>query len=525
MDDNNINGLDNNEEPLAFDEADTEISEKEEPGEELQKELEGIRDLFQKELDSATDENNITYESPTGEVLIQGLDEIGVEFDETSENVEIGENDFEDDDVDPEEDDVVDDEDLCQCCGENPRNTDYGDDYPYCDDCRALMLHNPLNLVGVIVSFFVLIVAGVSIWLMVSNIDQYSTLVDAEMAYDSKNLSSAGVSYYNYLNSVSPESIHSSAAVKQAAEVFVKLGYLSDSRDIIDKFFTEEQLEKPWNRRVKTVKEYIQDLFDTDEFITEKLGEMLQTGEYDKALEAIEPLLAENEKNIESEEAHNQAYLEYIKYYILHSKGEDEKKLIELLDHIKEIDEKYYGGQNNWLYLTPFVNCYAMLGDVENAKKYSDLILDVNKQDIYSYMYLADAYRFSLNSNSTEKEITAAADGIIDLAGQCEKMYDSQVNYPPYYYRFSAIGYLLKGENEMAMQSMENFMNGAGQNITINDYHLYAVCALQNGDTDKYQNTKEMFKNYDQTLPKSILKLEKGKTTAFEIIIEKGGDI
>ena len=70
----------------------------------LVQELEGIRDLLQQELDKAGEEP-----------LIQALDETQEE---------------------PQEDEAIPEEELCTCCGERRRDTSFGEDYPYCTECR-----------------------------------------------------------------------------------------------------------------------------------------------------------------------------------------------------------------------------------------------------------------------------------------------------------------------------------------------------------------------------------------------------
>ena len=90
---------------------------------ELEAELEEIRDMFQKELDAARENND-------SEMLIQELDH---------ENP---------DSLNDEEE--VQNLPLCECCGENPRSQDYGEDYLYCDSCREIMKRYPLRFSGVL---------------------------------------------------------------------------------------------------------------------------------------------------------------------------------------------------------------------------------------------------------------------------------------------------------------------------------------------------------------------------------------
>ena len=487
----------------------------EEADEGLALELENIRDLLQKELDAAKDGGDTTYESPTGEVLIQSLDDMGLEFDSADP-----EREFADETVEEEE---IDEEDLCQCCGEKRRNTDHGEDYPYCEDCRNLMLHNPLNFVGVFVSIIVCLVAGLSIGLMVSNISDYSTLIDAETAYDSKNLSTALVSYLEYADAADVEGVYSKAAIKHCVEVLSTLGHYTYAEDYVEKFFSDTQLKLPWNSKLKKTLDHCKELSNTDDYINENIGELIQSRDYDKAIEKIDKAIEENKEKT-GEEALNQVYLGYIKYFLLYSNNADRQEVLDTLIGIRDLDEKSFGGENKWMYITYLIRQYGQVGDFENAKKYFDLSLEENKQDVNSYVFLADAYRFTLNKDSSAEEIASVAEEITKLGSECENSFERNFSYPTYY-RIYAIAHLLNNETEDAMTAMDSYLNESSGNMSIADFSLYCICAIESGNKDKYQQIKDYFDGYGYSLSKAVEKLQKGKTTVYDILIDKGGDI
>ena len=98
----------------------------------LKQELEGIRDLLQQELDHAGDEP-----------LIQALDEVQEE--------------------EPEDEEIPEDE-LCKCCGERRRDTSFGEDYPYCSECRDVMKASGLRVPAVLMLLLTFILAGASLY-------------------------------------------------------------------------------------------------------------------------------------------------------------------------------------------------------------------------------------------------------------------------------------------------------------------------------------------------------------------------
>lgn len=482
---------------------------------ELNEELENIRDLFQQELDAAKDENDTTYESPTGEILIQSLEDMGMSF-YSDDNSSDGETSH--------EDDIIDEEDLCQCCGEKRRNKERGEDYPYCEDCRTLMLKNPLNFIGVLVTILVFLVAGLSVGLMVSNINEYSSLIEAETNYEAKNLSSAAVGYIEYARAADSEGVFSRAAIKHLVDVMTRMGYYNYAKQYAEQFFNEEQLDLPWNNDLSEILAYCDELEATDTYINENIGEFIKTEEYDEAIKKIEKLIKDNEKGSEEGVTYNRIYLEYIKYILLDRNNSDQQELIDTLLAVKELDEKEFGGKNNWIYMSFLIRQYAKIGDIESAKKYFDLSMDVNKQDVNSYIYLADAYRFSLSKDSSKEDISAAASEITKLASDCEASYDSNFNYPSYY-RIGAIADLLNGKAEDAFTKMDSYLNESGGNISPNDFNLYAICAVEAGKDEEYKQVKNYFESGGYSLSKSVSKLENGKTTVYDILIDKEGEI
>ena len=118
----------------------------------LVKELEGIRDLLQNELDSENTETvTVKAAQAVGEdgELIQELDEI----------VETG------DDEDGEKKEKR----ICECCGENECDDTMGEDYPYCAECRKLMTASPAHFGGIVMFIVMLVVAGASLFFCANN--------------------------------------------------------------------------------------------------------------------------------------------------------------------------------------------------------------------------------------------------------------------------------------------------------------------------------------------------------------------
>ena len=486
----------------------------EESGEnaELMEELEQIKDMFQQELDNpASDEVSEENAVSDDGILIQELDEEQFSDEDDPEGEE------------SDEEEEISEEDLCRCCGEKRRDTSFGDDYPYCSDCRNLMKRNPFNAVGVIAFVIVLAVTCFATYFLSKNIDTYSSLLEAESAYEEGNLSTAAVGYVGYLRTADSTASYSKKAVKRAVEILTKIGSFDYSIDYIEQYFDEGALKLPWNKDVAKTYKYCQNLSKTSEFVSETFGDDMNSGDYDKVLKALDKEIKANESK-EGEEKLNQVYLEYLKFYIMSVKGDDEQDVLDQLLKAKEVDETLYEGQNVWMYITYLIRQCSYLGDIDGAEKYFNASMEVNKQDLNCYICYADAYRYSLKKKSSDEEIEAAAQKILEIAESAAKAYESQFSYPSYY-RIYAVSYLLSGKNDLAFKSMDSYFSEASQGLSIADYNLYALSALAVGDTEKFDTVRGYLLSGGYDLADSVIDFSNGKGKLYNILIDNGGDI
>ena len=180
------------------------------------KELEGIRNLLQNELDSEKEES-VTVGSDevigdNGE-LIQELDEI----EETTEDEE-GEKK---------------EKRICECCGENECDDSYGEDYPYCAECRKLMTASPAHFGGIVMFIVMLVVAGAALYFCAGNANDYTSLMTAQTAYSEKRLIDAASSYSSYIQSKTADDDVSLKAVRNLIDIFSTMGYYNDAANLV----------------------------------------------------------------------------------------------------------------------------------------------------------------------------------------------------------------------------------------------------------------------------------------------------
>lgn len=457
----------------------------------LVKELEGIRDLLQNELDAADGETEIAvkHEEIIGEdgELIQELDEI----DESASD---------DDEDEPKE------KRICACCGEKECDDSFGEDYPYCSDCRKLMTASPVHVGGILMAIVMIVVACASLFFCAKNITGYMTLIDAETAFSEKRLIDAATSYNSYLQQNSSSDDISLKAVKNLIEIFSSMGYYNDASTLVNTYGeTSASIAKKYAKIPETYASFLA----TSSAISSAIGDVINSGEkfdYDEKAAELDKILEEG-KDKEGTE-YSKVFVEYYKYVLMSLSDVDFDKQLEQLLKVKELDND----ENRWIYMPNLVNLYAREGDGENAGRYFEECMKINTQESDLYLAYANAFRFGEKID---------ADKILEIADRAKASWPS--NAAAGYQQIYAIGYLLKGDGENAMKAIEEYVGN--QNYTVTACNLYALCSLYVKDNDGYQKMVDLFKNSGKSIGKTIVKYKNGKMTLEEVLTDKGGDI
>lgn len=258
---------------------------------ELKKELEDLRDMFQQELDNAANSE---------EVLIQELDDI-------NENTDA-------EDSDEEEGEAR----LCECCGENACSDEFGEDYPYCNECRELMKKYPMRWSGIVMTIVMIAVFVLTGVASANYAEALLTVADAAIHYDSGKVMTGMTAYYSYISSASDDTV-SMKAVKDLLEGYSKTGYITDASALIKRLYSENQLKMPWNKKYA-------DMIDTADVLTKtyyKVAEIIEpvmTGQeynYDEIMAKLDALYETTPSEEEGIEAYNPLFIEYYRYIVM----------------------------------------------------------------------------------------------------------------------------------------------------------------------------------------------------------------
>lgn len=475
----------------------------------LDRELEDLRELFQKQLDEETakalSEEETDGEEDDGEeddgenpdngeytdedgFLIQPLDEI-----ETA----MAESEPHEDKSEPR---------LCECCEEKPCDTRFGEDYPYCSECRKLMQANPLNPCGILAVVIMILVCVASLITAAPLADDYDTLLSAQAAYSEKKMTDAVSYYQTYLSSKSDDDVVSMKAVRDTVDAMTILGYYGDADSLIETYISPSLMKLPQYKKYAEIRQEYTLLSETSDVINENFADVLsgEDFDYESAIEKADKLIEENKES----QQYSEPFLEYAKYIIMLAHKEDNATQIAQLKKIEEID----GGKHPWIYLTYIISAAAKEGDIETATEYFNKSLEYNTQELSLYVSYADVYRFCDEPD---------ADKMLEIAQQAASVYPQ--NAYPVFYRTYALAYLLKGDTEKAMTNMENYMQNC--QTTLADMNLYALCALCSDDEDTYNEVVYALEYQGYSIGTTVKQYKKGKLTLKQVLTDNGGDI
>lgn len=441
---------------------------------ELTKELEEIRDMFQAELDNAS----VTEES--GELIQETADVESCE----------------------EEEDAV----ICDCCGENPVSKQHGEDYPYCDECRELMKRYPLRKRGIIAIAAMILVFALSVFYGMDSFDEAIEVLDAKIYADSGMRLSAISQLYSHMSDSDPDS---DKIVEILIDSFCEAGYLSDAAQYIRNVFTDEELEKASNRKYKEILDST-DVFNATQQLTESIVyDAFRGGDFDyeelaAQLDAVAESYYDEEKGIK----HESILTEYYKYELMNIKKMDIETQLEMLKATRASDET---GLYHWIYLAPLCEVAGKLGDTELAKKCFEEMKENNCEDMLAYKAYAASFRYAE---------TPDADAMIKLCEEAEEnAYSGDTSYLP----ILATAYLIKEQGALAYETMQQYMSS--NRYSTADCNLYALCGLYCGNTETYETMKITLESAGYTIGETVEKYKNGEMSLAEVIADKRGDI
>lgn len=449
----------------------------------LNQELENIKDMFQKELDSAA-------EAMLAGGDMQECDENGTDSDDDGEE-------------------EIPEEERCECCGENRRDTSVSEDYPYCAECRELMRHYPFGAKGILTLLAVLALLFASVFLMFpKTMDAVDLTLTGDRAASDGKLYTAFNSYYEAITAADSEYIPLKT-VEKCAKTLALLNDYNDAASILNQYIPAGKIN---SKRYAYGKVYASKNA-TLTAIENVIYEPLTSGEATK--KDIDGICKKLDELKNSEKNYDCFYIDYYKYVVMFNLGASAE---ETFEYLKKVDADY---PNEWVHKYDLCNCAAAAGLIDEAQKYFDEIVAVNSQDGSAYASLAGAYRYG-DKPDTEKMHELVKEG---LEAQGDYNYSGDDLY-----RMDAVAYLIEGDNEKAYESAENmysivYQNGYNVKNLFPCLYTYALAAKLSGNDSAYDEVNALLKQNGYKMSSDVLAAVKGKKTVTEILTATEGDL
>ncbi len=155
----------------------------------------------------------------SGNALNDELEALARLFENELKNAEsLSEEEFEE--VYADEYGIIEDDDLCECCGERRKQTVKGKNVsPYCKECHESMKHYPISFINILFAVVLVFIAGLSVFNFSNDFYGYDLMYKAEKAQKEDKLATAQLYYADVIGEFSEKSIKPKYAYLSLAEI------------------------------------------------------------------------------------------------------------------------------------------------------------------------------------------------------------------------------------------------------------------------------------------------------------------
>lgn len=417
-----------------------------------------------------------------------------------------------------------DDERLCSICHRRLKMEKDGITYEYCKRCRNELLDTKYNWKSVLAFIascviFVLAVALATFSLVngisVKKADKYLEKGQLTSAY---NLYSQIVNSADNGSSYAPTSIESlfkvqvgKKTVENYLDTMFKLGNVQYIKTVVDKYYTEDELKKPANEKIKKYYETYDELFAVAQQANSAISalsnnENITKKDIDETIKSLEKLKEGNE--------YNNAFISYYEYYACSMLPDNYDMQLKYLDLLKqeETDLKVF-------YLNSYSNIYLCQDKPEECIKICDEALKENIEDFNSWrLKIKATYRQGKYDEALKlcEEALKIAKNIPSASQESEVTPDIENGYGVYLEQ--AVIYGIKGDMKKAQNAIDKAYQGT---LTADTAYVYAMLCKKNGHEERYNEIISSLEQYQMTLPTPCQDYIDGKIT-FEDIFVKG---
>lgn len=482
-------------------------------------EMEELARIFKEELDKTIEESENT--------------ETETEYEVEGYEVTMG-------DIKPAKE-LTEDE-LCECCGERVRGTEKNPDSPFCSECEAILEKYPYDWKGVTTAIVTLFVTLAAIICFIVNVPVFSYTVEGEKAFNEGNLFTANQKFNKALEAISEED---NGAFLNVYEKRILLNYNMLDMDSVlsdaDDYFSDFAKKMPMYKDVAEIEEEIMKMQATVLVIQDVLSQYADVSDnnYNEIINSLDALSGKKvyvkgtSYHLEGEEGFtptgkedvyicDDAWIEMYKYSAAQYLGKDGKIITEFLSSAAEKSEYVEILVNPLLAAT-----YVGIGEYDKAEALLPKIQEANKENIDYHMVQSMLYRYR------DKDYQKGVDTCIAGLNMLASIPDSSDMIAQIGYILSmqkTLNYIMLEDYKSAYTSAEECYSYQAETyaISVQVRDMYAMLALETGDTETYKTLEEEIEEYgdlESGFSQDVKDYKDGKVTLQELAQSGGYDL
>ena len=455
----------------------------------LNEELEGIKRIFQEELNKATKADSA--EDFENNVLIE----------------EVGEEKTE---VNPE--------DLCACCGENLKDTTLGENYEYCAECREAMRRYPISFQSVIVLAVIMLLSVFSVRSFISFFPIYNTMYEGDEYLKENRVEMALDSYDGAASAFEDNEINPRNLYLKTARILTDTmpGGVYSMEEIslrVEKALSYIEASLPIYSEYADMREDALVLYNT----MQEFYNIINSGEYRDFATAEESIYIKMQNDVEKlinkeltitdikgEDKNviaSEPMIRFCQYMCAFSRGNSS----DAYEYLKMAEKT--GSDYIWMYAYELGETELKKGNIEEATRLAGLVFENNRDSSDSYALYSSIYRMSGDADKAIEEIEKG----LSLKPESAELY-----------RLLAMAYIAQGENELACEAVGTAL----------EYDRYAILYMvgmvaQNevGNEDIVSEYKKILEDAGMKIPERLERYFNGDITARQLFTESIGDV
>ncbi len=412
---------------------------------------------------------------------------------------------------------VVPAEDLCECCGENPKDTSFGKDYQYCAQCRDAMKRYPVSWYNVVIAIVTLILSVVSVATFLGDFDGYYAAYKAKAAVSERKMTTAISFYEEAIGFFDEEDINAKGLRLDCADaIYETMPYgvssMDKISDLISDAITDFESRLPIYKTYVDMRDEVMVLYGT----MQKFYVVVNNAEYsdytddkvyEKAMTAIGQILDEQieVKSIDGQTKNkypaDEAVVRFCQFMYAYTAGKHEESY-RYMRQVYAVKPEYL-----WLYAYELGLVESQTGEVKEAKRLAEAMYNNNIEDYSPYCVYASAERLSGNF---DKAIEWTDKGIKNVPGSSEIL------------RHKGMTLAAKGEYEQAKAVLED-----ANKIEENGLLSITLLVIENelGNADSVKEITDYLEEQGVEIPERAKSCLEGKITIKELFAEGTGDI